>query len=137
MQEFIKELVLTSDSSHYRSSKIASSYPLLPSTVTNNKKVWVTPRPFHHSRADLGGGGVGGCAPTAEMTCGFLIRLVFCKKKKTMWFIGVEVQQEMSSPPPKKKKSWIRPCHLYDSNYLDNKLCSNPSVQNNSDYWVA
>ena len=54
-----------------------------------------------------------------------------------MWFIGVEVQQEMSSPPPKKKKSWIRPCHLYDSNYLDNKLCSNPSVQNNSGYWVA
>ena len=24
------------------------------------------------------------------------------KKKKTMWFIGVEVEQEMSAPPPKK-----------------------------------
>ena len=35
-----------------------------------------------------------------EMTCGFLIQLVFCKK--TMWFIGVEVEQEMSAPPPKK-----------------------------------
>ena len=23
-------------------------------------------------------------------------------QKKTMWFIGVEVQQEMSAPPPKK-----------------------------------
>ena len=39
-----------------------------------------------------------------EMTCGFLIQLVFCekKKKKTMWFIGVEVEQETSAPPPKK-----------------------------------
>ena len=36
-----------------------------------------------------------------EMTCGFLIQLVFCKKK-TMWFIGVEVEQETSSLPPKK-----------------------------------
>ena len=37
-----------------------------------------------------------------EMTCGFLIQLVFCQKKKTMWFIGVEVEQETSAPPPKK-----------------------------------
>ena len=39
-----------------------------------------------------------------EMTCGFLIQLVFCKKKnkKPMWFIGVEVEQEVSAPPPKK-----------------------------------
>ena len=29
-------------------------------------------------------------------------------KKKTMCFIGVEVEQETSAPPP-KKKSWIRP----------------------------
>ena len=36
-----------------------------------------------------------------EMTCGFVIQLVFCKKK-TMWFIGVEVEQETSAPPPKK-----------------------------------
>ena len=35
------------------------------------------------------------------MTCGFLIQLVFCKKK-TMWFIGVEIEQETSAPPPKK-----------------------------------
>ena len=35
------------------------------------------------------------------MTCGFLVQLVFCKKK-TMWFIGVEVEQETSAPPPKK-----------------------------------
>ena len=35
------------------------------------------------------------------MTCGFLIQLVF-RKKKIMWFIGVEVEQETSAPPPKK-----------------------------------
>ena len=42
----------------------------------------------------------GVCTPP-EMTCGFLIQLVFCKKK-TMWFIGLEVEQETSAPPPKK-----------------------------------
>ena len=47
---------------------------------------------------DLGEGGRG-CAPPPEMTCGFLIQLVFCQ---TMWFIGVEVEQEKSAPPPKK-----------------------------------
>ena len=36
-----------------------------------------------------------------EMTCAFLIQLVFCKKK-TMWFIGVEEEQETSAPSPKK-----------------------------------
>ena len=40
--------------------------------------------------------------PHPEMTCGFLIQLVFCKIKKTMWFIGVEVEQQTSAPPPKK-----------------------------------
>ena len=32
-----------------------------------------------YARADLGGG-CRGCAPPPEMTCGFLIQLVFCKK---------------------------------------------------------
>ena len=39
--------------------------------------------------------------PNPEMTCGSLIQLVFCQKK-TMWFIGVEVELETSAPPPKK-----------------------------------
>ena len=52
--------------------------------------------------ADLGGG-CRGCAPLPEMTCGFLIQLVFSqKKKRAMWFIGVEEEQETSAPPPKK-----------------------------------
>ena len=53
------------------------------------------------SGADLEGG-CRGCAPSPEMTYGFLIQLVFCRKKKTMWFIGVEVEQETSAPPSKK-----------------------------------
>ena len=39
--------------------------------------------------------------PYPERTCGFLIQLVF-SKKKTIWFIGVEVEQETSAPPLKK-----------------------------------
>ena len=45
-------------------------------------------------------GRVQGVRTPPEMTCGFLIQLVFCQKK--MWFIGVEVEQETSAPPPKK-----------------------------------
>ena len=43
-------------------------------------------------------------------------------KKKTMWLIGVEVEQETSAPPP-KKKSWIRPCwpHLAVVRSLQNR----------------
>ena len=47
-------------------------------------------------------GRVQGVHTLPEMTCGFLIQLVFCKKKKTMRFIGVEVEQETSAPPPTK-----------------------------------
>ena len=43
------------------------------------------------------------CTPhPPEMNCGFLIQLVFYQKKKSIWFIGVEVEQETSAPPPKK-----------------------------------
>ena len=48
-------------------------------------------------------GRVQGVPIPPEMTCGFLIQRVFCKKKKkTMWFAGVEVEQGTSAPPPKK-----------------------------------
>ena len=60
----------------------------------------------------LGGGGGGGGGgvwaggahppPPPKITCGFLIQLVFCKKKNIL-FIGVEVEQATSAPPPKKK----------------------------------
>ena len=61
-----------------------------------------------------------------EMTCGFLIQLVFYKKK-TMWFIGVEVEQETSAPPPKKNpgsapenhfKPGIKLNHLHNYQYF-------------------
>ena len=41
----------------------------------------------------------GVCTPP-EMTSGFLIKLVFCKKSYVVY--GVEVEQETSAPPPKK-----------------------------------
>ena len=52
------------------------------------------------SGADLGGGCRGGAPPWDDLrfsnTTGIL------QKNKTMWFIGVEVEQETSAPPPKK-----------------------------------
>ena len=51
--------------------------------------------------ADLGRGCRGAHPLPPEMTCGFLIQLLFWKKK-TMWFIGVEEEQETSALPPKK-----------------------------------
>ena len=64
---------------------------------------WSDRTDFHlaHSRGGSRGRVQGVCTPPPEMTCGFLIQLVFCPKKK-MWFIGVEVEQETSAPPPKK-----------------------------------
>ena len=57
--------------------------------------IWASPW------ADLGGG-CRGCAPPPppppEMTCGFLIQLVFCKKKTVVYWCW----QETSAPPPKK-----------------------------------
>ena len=47
------------------------------------------------SGADLGG------------VCRGCAQLVFCKKIKTMWFIGVEVEQETSAAPPKKNPGSI------------------------------
>ena len=49
-------------------------------------------------------GRVQGVRTPPEITCSFLMLLVFCEKKKTttMWFIGVEVEQETIAPPPKK-----------------------------------
>ena len=58
---------------------------------------------YGRTGADLGGG-CRGCAPPPpplddmrfSNTTGIL------PTKKTMWFIGVEVEQETSAPPPKK-----------------------------------
>ena len=54
------------------------------------------------SGADLGGG-CRGCAPPPP-PCDDLrfSNSTGILQKKTMWFIGVEVQQETSAPPPRK-----------------------------------
>ena len=64
-----------------------------------------------YTGADLGGG-CRGCAPPHPWddlqfsnTTGILR-----KKKKTMWFTGVEVEQETSVPPPKKNPG-SPPCY--------------------------
>ena len=56
---------------------------------------------FQHGTISRGGsrGKVQGVRTPPEMTGGFLIQLVFCK---TMWFIGVEVEQETVHPLLKK-----------------------------------
>ena len=54
--------------------------------------------------AVLGGGGRG-CAPSPPPHSDdlrFSNKTGILQKKKTMWFIGVEVEQETSAPPPKK-----------------------------------
>ena len=73
--------------------------------ISRGVQGWGREEEKESTEADLGGG-CRGCVPPPhlpEMTCGFLMQLVFCKKtKKTMWFIGVEVEQKTSAPPPKK-----------------------------------
>ena len=80
---------------------------------------------FGMSGADLGGGRRGCAPPPPEMTWGSLIQLVFCPKKKTMWFIGVEVEQETSAPPSKKNPGSAPECaieHLVISGFPESGL---------------
>ena len=49
------------------------------------------------------GGGCRGCAPLPPPRDDLLFsNTTGILQKKTMWFIGVEVEQETSAPPPKK-----------------------------------
>ena len=67
------------------------------------------------AEADLGGGCRGCTPPPPWDDLRFSNTTDILQKKKTMWFIGVEVEQETSAPPPKKKKNWIRPCGECDN----------------------
>ena len=51
--------------------------------------------------ADLGGG-CRGCAPPLPRDDLQFSNTTGILQKKKMWFIGVEVEQEMSAPPPEK-----------------------------------
>ena len=59
-----------------------------------------------HSFADYPGtdpgGGCRGCAPPPRDDLRLSNTTGILQKKNTMWFIGVEVEQETSAPPPKK-----------------------------------
>ena len=48
------------------------------------------------------GEGVGGAHPPPRDDLRFSYSTGILQKKKTMWFIGVQVEQETSAPPPKK-----------------------------------
>ena len=48
--------------------------------------------------------------PPTEMSCSFLIRLVFRKKKKTMTVVYWCWSRARDECTPSYKKSWIRPC---------------------------
>ena len=52
--------------------------------------------------ADLVGGCRGCESPPPRDDLRFSNTTGMLQKKKTMWFIGVEVEQETSAPPPKK-----------------------------------
>ena len=71
--------------------------------LTREKSGLDCKREHRHTGADLGGG-CRGCAPSLRWPAVFLYNWYSAKKqnKKTMWFIGVEVEQETSAPPPKK-----------------------------------
>ena len=56
--------------------------------------------------ADLGGGCRGCALPLPEMTSGFLIQLVFCKKKLCGLLV---LKRSKRRVHPLLKKSWIRP----------------------------
>ena len=68
----------------------------------------------------MGEGAGSALLPRPEMTCGFLKQLVFCKKKKkkTMWFIGVEVEQETSAPLPKKNPGSTPASPILDQSHV-------------------
>ena len=52
--------------------------------------------------ADLGGGYRGFAPPLPEMTCGFLIQLVFCKKKKLCGLLVLKYSKRQVHPLLKK-----------------------------------
>ena len=66
-------------------------------------KVDVRPRddPSDVPGADLEGG-CRECAPSPEMTCGFLIQLVFCKKKKLCGLLVLKYSKRRVHPLLKK-----------------------------------
>ena len=72
------------------------------------------PIPGWHPGTDLGEG-CRGCAsspPPLRWPAVFLYNW-YSAKKKTMWFIGVEVEQETSAPPPKKNPGSAPGIHAF------------------------
>ena len=69
---------------------------------------------MHHAGADLGGGCRGCAPPPPEMTCGFLIQLVFCKKNYVVYWCWSRARDECT-PPKKNPGSALDHAFLYIS----------------------
>ena len=63
-----------------------------------------------------GGGGGGAPPPPPRDDLRFSNTTGILHKKKTMWFTGVEVEQETSAPHPKKNPG-SAPARPYDRNF--------------------
>ena len=63
-----------------------------------------------HVRGGSRGRVQGVCTPPTWDDLRFSNTTGILQKKKTMWFIGVEVEQEMSAPPPKKNPGSAPAC---------------------------
>ena len=65
--------------------------PALPSRLAGTTRFYIL---FEQTR----GGSKGGCRGCADLRFSYTAGIL--QKKKTMWFIAVEVEQETSAPPP-------------------------------------
>ena len=90
--------------------------PILTATKTLKSRIFTQTYNLPFTRNGIKGLIRGGSR--GRMTCGFLNNW-YSAKKKTMWFIGVDVEQETSAPPPKKI---LDPPLLVHTN-LGKKIC--------------
>ena len=65
----------------------------------------------------------GGAYPPFRDDLPFSNTTGILQKKKTMWFIGVEVEQETSTPPPKKYPGSAPALFHESKTYVSEHLC--------------
>ena len=77
---------------------------------------------FLNSGADLGGGCRGCAPPPPRDDLRFSNTNGILQKKKTMWFVGVEVEHETSAPPPKKNPGSAPETYYIEDTYKSSNL---------------
>ena len=85
---------------------LAGSEPATSRSADRHPSIWANQAAVKYVKkagADLGGGCRGCAPPPPEMTCGFLIQLVFCQKKNyVVYWCWSRADPETRAPPPKK-----------------------------------